>query len=379
MNLDAYRAEIDHLDTELVQAFRRRMEVAGEIAAYKRENSLPVLDASRERAVLSKVSQLAGDAYAPYIRTLYATLFDVSRAYQHTQMEAEGPLAQILQKALAESPALFPTQATVACQGIEGAYAQQACEKLFPHPDIVYCRSFDAVCQAVLSGMCAFGVLPIENSTYGPVGAVHDALQRYPLSIVRTTRLHIDHALLARPGARMENIWEVISHEQALGQCASYLAAHPSITATVCENTAVAAQLVAQSGRDDLAAISSRHCAGLYGLTPLASGIADSANNYTRFVCIARDLAIYPGADHISLLISTPHKPGALYRVLARFAALGLNMTRLESRPIPGSDFEFLFHLDIQASVQLPLVQQLLDELSTEGVLLRLLGCYSEA
>ena len=378
MDLDTLRREIGDIDEQLVTLFCRRMEVAGEIAAYKQANGLPVPDAARERAVLAKVAQQAGEPFGRYARVLYGTLFDVSRAYQHTKIETHAPLEEAIAGALAGTPVVFPEQGVVACQGVEGAYGQQACEKLFALPEIVYCRSFEAVFQAVESGLCQFGVMPIENSSFGSVGAVYDLMLKHRFHIVRSTKLAIDHKLLGRSGASLSGIREIFSHEQAIGQCSAFLAAHPEIKVTACENTAIAAQKVAESGRDDVAAIASVNCAALYGLSVLAEDIQNNANNQTRFICIARDLAVYPGADRISLMLATPHRPGELYRVIARFAALGLNITKLESRPVPGSDFSFLFYLDIEASVQVPEVSALLGELSQGDALFTFLGAYRE-
>jgi chorismate mutase/prephenate dehydratase len=245
-------------------------------------------------------------------------------------------------------------------------------------PDIIYFRSFENVFQAVEQGLCDFGLLPIENSSYGSVNSVYDLMRHHNFHIVRSIRLHIDHNLLAKPGTALEDIREIISHEQAIGQCSVFLGNHPEIKVTVCENTASAAKLVAESERRDIAAISSRNCAQLYGLDILSDKLQNSENNYTRFICIAKDLAIYPGADRISLMFSVPHNPGALYRMIAQFAALGLNLTKLESRPIAGRDFEFLFYFDMEASVWSEDVLRLLGECSAAEELFVFLGSYSE-
>jgi len=226
-----------------------------------------------------------------------------------------------------------------------------ACDRIFSLPNILYFRHFEGVFQAVQNGLCRYGILPIENSSYGSVTKVYDLMKKYDFHIAKSLKMLISHALLAKPETRMETITEIVSHEQAIGQCSEFLREHKDIKITVCENTAMAAQMVANSDRTDLAAISSKNCADLYGLTVLNSSIQNSEINYTRFICISKELEIYPGADKISLMLTLPHCPGSLYTTIAKFAALGLNLTKLESRPIPGKDFEFMFYFDFEASI----------------------------
>lgn len=378
MSLDALREKINAVDAKLVPLLCERMALSGEVAAYKQKKGIPVLDEARERAILDKVSAMAAEGCEQPIRSLYASIFDTSRSLQYAQMHSASTLVAEIEKALRNAPEVFPRRGVVACQGIEGAYSQQACQRLFAEPDVLYCRTFKGVFQAVENGLCEFGVLPIENSTHGSVAAVYDLMRRHRFSIVRSAKLHIDHKLLGIPGAERSPIREIISHEQAIGQCSEYLAAHPQIKVTVCENTAVAAKKVAASGRHDVAAIASQACASRYGLTVLESNIQNSQNNYTRFLCITRDLTVYPGANRISLMLKTPHSPGALYHTLARFASLGVNLTKLESRPIPGSDFDFLFYLDLEASVAVPEIRAILGNLSQEDAQFTFLGNYSE-
>lgn len=378
MDIQELRQEIDRVDEELIRLFRRRMAAAAQIAQYKKQHNLPVLDRLREREVLARAAEAAGPELEEYARVLFATLFDLSRSYQTGQTIGESPLTKEILSAAESTPKLFPTKGLVACQGVEGAYSQIACDKLFKNPSILYFRSFEGVFQAVEKGLCQYGLLPIENSSYGSVNGVYDLMHRYHFHIIRSIRLHIDHHLLAKGGTKREEIREIFSHEQAVGQCSAYLAARPEVKVTICENTAAAAKMVAESPRRDVAAISSHDCAQLYGLQVLDEHIQDRENNYTRFICISKDLAIYPGANRISLMFSVSHKPGSLYHMIAKFAALDINLTKLESRPIPGKDFEFLFYFDMEASVWSEKVMRLLAELSSGNELFVFLGCYSE-
>ena len=378
MDLETLRSRIDGIDDQLLKLFKERMDIAAEVARYKKEHNLPVLNTAREREILNRMTELAGEELERYTQVLYSTLFDLSRAHQLQQMGAHAPVADTIEAAKAANLQQFPSKAVVACQGVEGAYSQLACDKLFRSANIIYFRTFDGVFNAVQQGLCQYGILPIENSSAGSVTQVYDLMKQYNFHIARSLRLRIDHCLLAKPGVKLEEITEIVSHEQALSQCSQFIKDHPQIKITVCENTAAAAKVVAESPRRDIAAISSKNCAGLYGLSALAQRVQNSDNNYTRFICISKNFELYPGANKISLMLSTAHSPGALYRLITKFAALQLNLTKLESRPIPGTDFEFMFYFDIDAWVGDPQVVKLLCELQNTLDQFVFLGNYSE-
>lgn len=378
MDINNLRERIDEIDNEMAKLFVRRMETSLDIAKYKKENNMPVLNRARERDILNRVTEITGAELEEYTKILYQTLFDLSRSYQNRYLTEETRLAEDIRNALAKAPQSFPTRAVVACQGVEGAYSQLACEKVFSLPIIMYFNNFEGVFQAVARGLCRYGILPIENSSFGSVTEVYDLMKRYRFHIVRSVRLRINHTLLGVRGAKLSGITEIFSHEQAIGQCSEFLNKMPGVKITVCENTAVAAKMVAEAGRSDVAAISSFNCAELYGLSVICDDLQNSDNNYTRFICISRELEIYPGADRVSLMLSVPHKPGALYEMISKFSALGLNLTKLESRPIPGREFEFMFYFDMNASVNAPEVVRLLCELEGRPEQFVFLGSYSE-
>lgn len=376
-NLEELRREIDGIDQKMVELFKRRMEVVTQVAAYKKERGLPILDASRERVLLGKVGQAAGDELADYIQSVYRTLLAASRSYETGKLGQESQVYQGIRTALKETNPLFPQRPTVACQGIEGAYSQLACDRLFKAPTILYFQTFDHVFKAVESGMCQYGILPIENSTAGSVNAVYDLMIRHNFHIVRSARLKVSHNLLAKPGVKLEDIKEVYSHEQALNQSSGFLA-KLGVKVTVVENTAVASKMVADSHRTDVAALSSRLCAEQYGLHIVQANVQDQDSNYTRFICISKNPEIYPGADQTSLMMVLPHKPGTLYNVLAKFYALNMNLKKLESRPLPGREFEFMFYFDVEASVYAPEMETLFRDLESDCEQLRYLGTYNE-
>ncbi len=379
MELNDYREQIDELDDKILSLFKERMGLCSEIACYKAKNNIPTLNKSREREILERVCKDCDSQLKGYTRILFTILFDLSRSYQSKLTYKESPLAKDIENALNETPKVFPKEGTVACQGIEGAYSSLAAEKLIPYSNIIYFKNFEGVFQSVEQGLCEYGILPIENSIHGTVNEVYDLMKNYKFHIIRSLFLRVSHALLAKPGAKLSDIKEIFSHEQAIGQCENFLKALPNVKVTVCENTAVAAKMVSDSDRTDIAAISSPSCAELYCLSILSENIQNSDNNYTRFICISKDLKIFPGANKVSLMLSVPHKPGSLYSMISKFSALGVNLTKLESRPIPGSDFEFLFYFDMEASVYSPEVLSLLSELSLSPEVFVFLGSYSES
>lgn len=374
MELKDYRAQIDAVDDEIVRLFQERMDIAANIAAFKKENGLPILQTAREREKLADVTGKAREDMQSYLRVLYSLLFELSRTYQ--EKGTRTPLYDKIENAIENTPRLFPRSATVACQGVEGAYSQLACEKLFATPSIQYFRNFEGVFSAIEAGFCRYGILPIENSTAGSVNRVYDLMIEHNFSIVRSTRLKVDHCLLAKPDHTP--IKEIFSHEQAINQCAGFLKSLGNVKITCCENTAVAAQTVALSDRKDIAALSSRMCAELYGLKVVQSSVQDEGNNHTRFLCISKDTEIYPGADKTSVMMILPHKPGALYKVLARLYALGINLLKLESRPLPDRDFEFMFYLDLETSVYSEEFVQLMCEIGSICEEFKYLGSYTE-
>lgn len=378
MDLNQYRSEIDRIDDELVALFTKRMSIAAEIADYKKANDLPILQPGRERAKLQDVAEKAGDEMANYTRVLYSMLFELSRSYQSKRSISTTPLHDEIANAIENTPKLFPQAPMVACQGVEGAYSQIACEKMFKNPFILYFKNFEGVFSAIENGLCRYGILPIENSTAGSVKKVYDLMIQHNFSIVRTFRLKVDHNILAKKGTSLSDIREIYSHEQAINQCSDFLASLKDVKIIPVENTAVAAQMVAQSDRTDIAAISSRSCAELYGLSTLASSVQDKGNNRTRFICISKNLEIYPGADKTSIMMVLPHRPGSLYRVLARLYTLGINVTKLESRPIPDREFEFMFYFDLETSIYSEEFVQLMCELDELCEEFKYLGSYSE-
>ena len=377
-DINEIRNRIDTIDNQILDLFKQRMDAAGEIASYKSEHKMPVLDRARERTILTEAADRVPEELASYAQVLMSLLMEASRARQSKVLIGQTPIVDEIEAALAESPELFPTTAFVACQGVEGAYQQIATDRLFKHANINYFDTFEGVFRAVEQGFCEYGVLPIENSTAGSVNEVFDLMMKHDFHILRTCRLKVDHNLLAKPGTRLEDVRDIYSHEQAIAQCSHYLQSLSGARMHVCENTAIASKMVAESDRDDVAALASRACADLYGLTSLAQAVQDRDDNYTRFACIGRDLTIYPGADRSSLMLVVSNEPGSLFKVLAKFYALDINIIKLESRPIEGRDFEFMFYFDVDCPVAAPEFKELMSTLGNVCEQLRYLGSYRE-
>ena len=379
MDLQECRVQIDRVDKEILRLFKERMDISCHVAEYKKEHGLPILDAARERAKLASIGEMASEDIRPYTQMLYSTLFDLSRAHQGRYLETESPLDRIIADATAQTDQVFPQRAPVACQGVEGAYSQIACDRLFGESNIFYFTSFDGVFSAIRDELCRYGVLPLENSTAGSVNMVYDLMMHHEFKIVRSVRIKVDHNLLAKKGVSKSDIREIFSHEQAINQCAGYLKGFgKNVKITAVANTAEASKQVAESDRDDVAAIASRSCCELYGLKCVESSVQDRSNNYTRFICISKNLEIYPGADRTSIMLTTAHKPGALYRVLGMIYALGVNIVKLESRPIPDRDFEFMFYFDLETSVYSEQFSRLMCELEGLCEEFHYLGSYLE-
>jgi chorismate mutase/prephenate dehydratase len=379
MELKDLREKIDDIDAKLLELFEQRMSTASCIGEYKKQHNLPVYDPAREREKLLSITENASPEMADYTEPLYNLIFEMSRSHQRKTMRTENELVKKIESAINKTEHLLPPHPLIACQGEEGSFSQQAANKLFDCPGIMYFNSFEGVFSAIDQGLCRYGVLPLENSTAGSVNKIYDLMMSYDFSIVKSTRVKVDQCLLAAKGAKLSDIKEIYSHQQAIAQCQDFLQSLKDVKVIPCENTAAAAKLVADSGRKDIASLSSRSCAEIYGLNCLKDSVQNHGNNYTRFICISKNLEIYPGADKTSIMMVLPHKPGALYRVLSCFYALGVNLIKLESRPLPSSDFEFMFYFDLEVSVYSDAFLRIFDNLEGLYSMMKYLGSYTEA
>ncbi len=376
--LESSREKINKIDEKVVNLFIERMEVVSNIAKYKKENNLPIFVAGREREVIYNITKDMDDQMAEYTKILYATMFDLSRAYQEHTVIGSDALQEKIVQTIKDTNKTFPKSATVACQGIEGANSSNACDKIFSRASITYFNDFEGVFKAVEQGLCDYGILPIENSLHGSVTGVYDLMGKYDFQIVRSVKIKIQHTLLAKKGTDLKGIKEVYSHPQALAQCSDLFKSNAGLSPYNYANTSMAAEMVANSDRNDIAAIADEGCADLYNLEVIKTDIQNSDNNHTRFICISKKAEIYPGADKISLMFTVSHKPGSLYNIISKFSAIGVNMSKIESRPIPGKDFEFMFYVDFDADITETNIQKLITQIRNNCQKFAYLGSYKE-
>ena len=372
-DLSEIRKDIDSIDNQLIDLFKRRMDCAKEVGFYKKERNIPVLNQQREIEILDNVQEKGGE-YGAAARLLFANIMELSRALQHNIIGSGKALRETITHAR-EMPSSDGVK--VAFQGIKGANSYEAARQLFPNAELKNTRTFEDVFEAVDSEKVTFGILPVENSTAGSVSAVYDLILKHRFYIVGALDMPIEHCLGGLRQSTLDDIEIVWSHPQALSQCENYIARKNFIPVPKA-NTAVAARDVAKEKRLNVAAICPPEAAKEYGLQILDRNLQDNPYNTTRFIVISKELYIAPDANKISLCFSLPHAKGSLYNLLCRFNSLGLNLTKIESRPAKGKDFEYLFYLDFTGSVRTANVIDLLSQLSEEMPEFSFLGNYRE-
>ena len=378
MELSEIRPQLDAVDNELLDLFLKRMALIDKVAdAKRRDPSKPLYDPAREREILMRIREKAGSEYGDAAHQLFRMILELSRARQAAQLIPATSVAARVAAMCANEQNVFPQTGRIAVSGVEGSHAGAAADRLFPKGDIIFMEGFPAVVQAVQAGLCKFGILPVENSVHGSVRQVYDLLREPDICIVRSVRQLIRHVLLTQPDTKPEDIKTVYTHEQAAGQCSRFL---HQLGADVipCTSTAHAAQRAAEAQDKSAAAIAGEACAKLYHLSVLSDDIQNEAVNDTRFLCIAKGASLYAGADRMSLLVNCANSPGALYQMIAKISALGINMCKLESMPIPGTNFSYRFFVDLECNLHQDGVLGLLCELERSCDSFMLLGNYTE-
>ncbi len=380
--LTALRQEIDRLDAQIAQLFLQRMEVCREVGEYKKANGLPVLDAQREHDLLTAKSALTGDPVSKRaLQGLFGAVMAESRALQASLMEdpdKENAFAEYLKLAHWDGPPL--SEQRVLYQGLPGAYCEEAAIGFFGEKcNRMNLKTWDGVFRGVKESFGDYGVVPIENSSTGSISDVYDLLGQFGCHIVGEQLVRVDQCLMGLPGADMGTISDVYTHEQGFRQCRVFLSSYPKWGQHDMVNTALAARFVSESGDLSKAAIASRRAATLYGLEILQTSINENRNNFTRFIIVAADPRYPAGADKISVRFTLPHVEGSLCRMLQIFARAGLNLEKLESRPIPGESWNYCFYADFTGNLQQGELDPVIRELINASSAFRILGNYKAA
>ena len=375
LDLSESRAQIDVIDKEITRLFQKRIDVCRDVAAYKIQNNKKVLDKTRENQKLEVLSKLAEDSFKEHgICDLFTQVMAICRKRQYQIMKEEGVAQPVPFDCVDE---IDKTNATVVFQGVEGAYSHAASMAYFGDlATYFHVPNFEEVMKAVANNEADFGVLPLENSSAGQVGDVYDLLTRYDNTIIGEYYLPVRHCLLGLKGADIDKIQTVYSHPQGLMQCGKFLNEHSSWQQISQANTAMAAQKVIKENNPNTAAIASETAAKLYGLEILEEGINDNKTNTTRFIIVSRKKCYRRDASKISIMFEIPHESGSLYTILSHMIYNDLNMTKIESRPIPEQPFEYRFFVDFEGNLADAAVENAILGIKEEAARLKILGNY---
>lgn len=376
VDLQESRRQIDEIDSQIVSLFEKRMEIAGNVADYKMATGKPVFDKEREESKIESLTQMTDDPFnKKCVAELFAQIMAMSRKFQYSRLESRSEDSKLDPYDLIES--IKCDNARVVYQGIPGAYSYEAATGFFgTNAGYMNVNTFREAMQAVSDGKSDYAVIPIDNSSAGIVSDTYDLLQEYNNYIVAETFVKIDHCLLVKPGTDISQITRVYSHPQALMQCARYIEEHKGWTQEAYLNTAMSAKKIAEEDDYTHAAIASSKCAELYGLEIAESGINSAETNTTRFVIVSSRRAFVRNAGKVSICFEIPHKAGSLYNVLSHIMFNGLNMTKIESRPIPEHNWEFRFYVDFMGNLMDAGVRNALRGIAEESNAIKLLGNY---
>lgn len=374
-DLQELRQEIDDIDRQIVALFEKRMEICQDVARYKIETGKKVFDREREQEKLRAVKALAHDDFNRHgVEELFNQIMAMSRKLQYRLLDDNGVRGRL---PFIMTEEIEREKVRVVYQGVEGAYSQAAMKAYFgDHITSVHVKEWRDAMEAIAEGSADFAVLPIENSTAGSVSDMYDLLVEFENYIVGEQIIPVKHALLGVPGASLEDIKTVYSHPQALAQCREYLEQHREWKQSPLENTAVAAKKVAQEGDKSQAAIASAFAGELFGLSVLADQIYSSETNSTRFIIVTNQRIFQMDAGKISICFELPHSSGTLYNILSHFIYNNLNMTKIESRPISGRNWEYRFFVDFEGNLSDGAVKNALRGIREEAKNMKILGNY---
>lgn len=374
LDLLKIRDQIDEIDDQILKLFEKRMQLAEEVAEFKIQTGKAVFDKERE---LSKLKVLREKSSTPFnaigVQELFQQIMSISRKRQYQLLTDHGVKPDTDFVCVGALPT---EQVKVVFQGVEGAYSFAAMNTYFGNDvDSFHVETWKDAMEALVEGKADYAVLPIENSTAGIVADIYDLLVAYHHYIVGEQIIPVDHVLMGAKGSRLEDIEVVYSHPQALSQCGQYLEQQGWKKEKMI-NTAVAAKKVKEDGLMNQAAIGSRHAAEYFGLQILDDNISFSETNATRFIIVSNKKLYTEDADKVSICFELPHESGTLYNMLAHIIYNDLNMTKIESRPIPERNWEYRFFVDFEGNLNDSAVQNALRGIEAEAGTLRVFGNY---
>ena len=380
-DLNEIREAINEVDQSLAQLFEKRMELVALVAEYKIENDIPILNSEREKQVIDRaLESLRDKSLSREMEIFFNELMAISREYQSRYID-EKFVAQTRGSDEAWGINALASRETknlkIGFQGVEGSFSEEALLNYFGREAMTSSfRFFEDVFMAIDRGDVDYGILPVENSSTGSVNEVYDLLRKYGCHINGEIVLKVKQNLLGVKGASMEDIKEVYSHSQGFQQSAEFFKEHPSWKLIPYHNTALGAKLVSEAGDISRAAVASERAAAIYGLDILKENLNFNSKNYTRFVIVGKDLELDESSDKISVVLTVRHKAGSLCDVLRLFSQEGLNLLKIESRPIMDKSWEYFFHLDFEGNLQDPHVSRIMDQIRSRTTYFKILGNY---
>ena len=369
MELQELRQEINDIDNEIIELFKKRMDCSFKVAEYKLENNMEIFQADREDEIIKRVCEKVPHELENPAKVMFTTLMDISKCKQFQEFFANDDVIEF-------APLDLSAKAKVAVPGTVGSYSHIASTQFLKNGRTIFFETFDEVFKAVDSGQAKFGVLPISNSTAGSVVQTYRLMKNYDFKICAETKVTVDHCLAVKPGVKLEDVKSIYSHEQGIMQCSQFIKKHGFKTHTY-SNTSLAAAYIKSSDKP-LGAICSKLCAQEQGLDILATGIVDAPENYTKFMLISKKVLCPENANIVSVSLAVPHTSSALYRLLTKFSVAGLNLCMIESMPIANTDFDVIFYLDFEGKITTPDVAKLINELNSELSYFKFLGNYSQ-
>ena len=380
-DLSEIRESINEVDQSLAQLFEKRMELVALVAEYKIENDIPILNSEREKQVIDRaLESLRDKSLSREMEIFFNELMAISREYQSRYID-EKFVAQTRGSDEAWGINVLVSRETkklkIGFQGVEGSFSEEALLNYFGREAMTSSfRFFEDVFMAIDRGDVDYGILPVENSSTGSVNEVYDLLRKYGCHINGEIVLKVKQNLLGVKGASIEDIKEVYSHSQGFQQSAEFFKEHPSWKLIPYHNTALGAKLVSEAGDISRAAVASERAAAIYGLDILKENLNFNSKNYTRFVIVGKDLELDESSDKISVVLTVRHKAGSLCDVLRLFSQEGLNLLKIESRPIMDKSWEYFFHLDFEGNLQDPHVSRIMDQIRSRTTYFKILGNY---